>query len=71
MFGFRMRRALDELADESIKKNMMDKIPQALKDKLYAEGGDIFFGVENNTYTISGCSKALADEINAILTSGK
>lgn len=65
------RRALDELADESIKKNMLNKIPQRLLNKLYTQGGDISFNVENNSYTISGCSKALADEINGFLTSKK
>lgn len=70
MWGSMLRRTLDDLANESIKKNALHKLPVELRDKLLAEGGDIDFDIVHNSYTISGCSKELSDKIDIFFKSG-
>lgn len=62
------RRAFDELGADAIKKNLLNKIPQELRDKLHSEGGDVVVDLDRNSFTISACSKALLDEISSKFT---
>lgn len=67
MWNGMIRRSLTDLANESVKETLLNKIPAALRERMYAEGGDITVDMDKNSFTISGCPEALTNEIAVFL----
>jgi chromosome condensin MukBEF complex kleisin-like MukF subunit len=58
-----IRKELNNAANDLIKTKLLNRLPAELKTRMRAAGGDIVPNIEDNTYTVIGCSEALSKEI--------